>query len=125
MLRPYAFVLQMGPVKTQMAVIRARCDVELVERVDELARQWRMKPSEIVRIAIESYLAERLGTSNPLITNPLRGVNLSSAAQPDHRAVAKAQEIIAVAVESVAARATSTGAPAPPAAPQAPAVGSC
>ena len=110
-------------MKAREAVIRARCGLELVERVDELVRQWKMKPSEIVRIAIEAYVSERLGTSNPLITNPLRSVNLSSEAP--QAAAAKATEIIAAAVAHVAAQATSPGAPPPREARQAPPVGSC
>jgi hypothetical protein len=54
------------------AFIKARCEPELVERVDALAAHWKMRPSDIVRIALESYLGERAGTANPMIAPPLR-----------------------------------------------------
>lgn len=50
----------------QTANLRARCEPELAERVEALARKWKMKSSDIVRIAIEDYLAARENTPNPL-----------------------------------------------------------
>ena len=55
------------------AFIKTRCEPELVERVDALAKHWKVRSSDIVRIALESYLSERAGTANPMIAPPLRG----------------------------------------------------
>lgn len=55
----------------QTANLRARCEPELAARVEDLAKQWRLKPSDIVRIALEDYLARRAGAPNPLLDQPI------------------------------------------------------
>lgn len=54
----------LGGMKT--AVIRARCSQDLSDRVAALAAAWGLQPSDIVRQALEDYVAHYNGQANPL-----------------------------------------------------------
>ena len=55
------------PVKT--AVIRARCGPDIEARVKRLAEAWHLKPSDIVRLAVEHYIAVNETRPNPLVAS--------------------------------------------------------
>jgi len=98
----------------QTANLRARCEPELAARVDELAKQWRLKPSDIVRIALEDYLARRAGAPNPLLDQP---INYPAAPGPDQIvAEAAARTIVAEAAARTIAAARAAVQRRPPAA---------
>lgn len=48
------------------AVLRARCSETLSREVVALAAAWGLQPSDIVRYAVEDYVAHYLGQPNPL-----------------------------------------------------------
>ena len=55
---------------TKSASITVRCSMDLKQQVDALAAQWNLDTSDIVRMAVEDYVAQRFGTTNPLRTYP-------------------------------------------------------
>ena len=52
---------------TKTATLQARVCPDIHESVQRLADAWKLKPSDIVRIAIEHYVAVNSSRPNPLI----------------------------------------------------------